>query len=198
MLLEITLLVAAGLGNLAWDVTGRRISARARRRERRARRSDSLPLPGPGEQPADPLAGVAGVAPEAFVDKTRVILEELDRVVDHFDLILLRAEAGESLVGDIVYVGAEGPRERGRELIEGWLAEVAELPAAQRERLDALGMPVASLEAMLAGERERCLWPHAGSSSKLLEATARDFERAVMLLVGFLGALVRAPGSPYR
>lgn len=198
MIVEITLLIAAGLGNLAWDLTGRRISARARRRERRARRSESLPLPAADERAADPFAKLAVIAPEAFVEHTRVVVEELDRVVDHFDLILLRAEAGESLVGDVVFVGAEAPRARGRELIEGWLAEVEALPGELGERLRDLGLPDASLSELLEAERGRCLWPQAATSSDLLEATANEFERAVVLLVSFLRTLAETPGDPYR
>lgn len=207
MLLEITLLVAAGLGNLAWDLTGRRVSARSRRKERRARRPDSLPLPTPqgpllGAEPSTPTPTqslpVHPLAPAGFVESTRVIVEELDRVVDHFDLVLLRAEAGESLVGDVVYIGAEAPRSRGRELIERWVVELDALPPDLRERLRDLGLPDRPVRALVERERERSHWPNASTSSQMLEATASDLERAVVLLAGFLRTLTSMPANPYR
>nr|AYM52692.1 hypothetical protein [Pseudenhygromyxa salsuginis] len=198
MFLELTLLIAAGVGNLAWDLTGRRFTARSRRRERRSRRREALPLPTADEQAADPFAGVSAIAPEDFVAHTRVVLEELDRVVDHFDLILLRAEAGESLVGDVVFVGADAPRLRSRELLEGWLGAVASLPAELRERLRDLGLPDATLRTMLEQEQERCQWPNAGTATGLLGDTANDLERAVVLLSAFLRTLATMPANPYR
>ncbi|PRP94720.1 hypothetical protein ENSA5_40430 [Enhygromyxa salina] len=198
MLVELTLLIAAGLGNLAWDLTGRRISARARRRARRERRRESLPLPAADELAQDPFEAVVGLAPAAFVEHTRATAEELDRVVDHFDLVLLRAEAGESLVGDIVYIGAEAPRERGRELLDAWLGAVTELPADVAERLRDLGLPDQPLADALERERARNYWPNVATSSDLLEATASDFEGAVVLLVAFLRTLTVATSDPYR
>src|SRR5690554_3496941 len=226
MIVEITLLLAAGLGNLAWDVTGRRISARSRRRSRRARRRESLPLPAADESATDPFATVVGVAPDAFVEQTRVTVEELDRVVDHFDLVLLRAQASESLLADIVYVGAEAPRERGRELLRTWLEQVAALPADLVERLRDLGLPDQPLEVALAREYQRDdkprapaatspipapatssptpseeparePWPTTATTSAALEATARDFESAVVMLVAFLRTLTEVSGDPY-
>jgi hypothetical protein len=198
MIVEITLLLAAGLGNLAWDLTGRRVSAHARRRARRERRSESLPLPAADDHARDPFEVVAGLAPEPFVGCTRVTAEELDRVVDHFDLVLLRAQAGESMVGDIVYIGAEAPRERGRELLDTWLVAVAELPADVVERLRDLGLPDLAIADTRERERARNYWPNAHTSSAHLEATATDFERAVVLLVAFLRTLTVATGDPYR
>lgn len=198
MIVEITLLVAAGLGNLAWDLTGRRLSARSRRRARRSKRRASLPLPAADEGAADPFARISAEAPSEFVEFTRTTAEELDRVVDHFDLVLLRAEAGESLVGDVVYVGAEAPRLRGSELVERWLAAVSQLPSELAERLRQRGLPDRDLDSLLERERERARWPNAGTSSNLLEGTASDLERAVMLLVSFLRGLTVAPSSPYR
>ncbi|GEM_PF-1621234 len=199
MLLEITLLVAAGLGNLAWDVTGRRVSARTRRRERRAKRRVALPLPAAGELATDPFeASEHLVAPEAFVSRTRVILEELDRVVDHFDLVLLRAEAGESLVGDIVYIGAEAPSERGRTLLDEWLTTVDALPQDLRDQLGDLGLPDVAVRGLWQREVERNHWPNVHTSADMLRATALDFERAVVVLAGFLRALSALPTDPYR
>lgn len=198
MIVEITLLIASGLGNLAWDVTGRRVRARARRKQRRERRRVSLPAPGIDDQARDPFATVGALAPMSFVEVTRTTVEELDRVVDHFDLVVLRAEAGESLVGDVVYIGAERPRERGRELIEAWLGEVARLPTDVIERMRDLGLPDRALHELSERERTRCQWPHAGTARDLLEATAVDFEAAVLGLVGFLRALTVATGDPYR
>ena len=198
MLVEITLLVAAGVGNLAWDLTGRRVSARARRRARHERRRESLPVPAADDHARDPFEVVAGLAPQPFVACTRVTAEELDRVVDHFDLVLLRAEAGESLVGDIVYIGADAPRERGRELLNAWLEAVAELPTDVLERLRDLGLPDLALADTRERERARNYWPNSHCSSTLLEATATDFEGAVVLLVAFLRTLTVATGDPYR
>jgi hypothetical protein len=198
MFLEITLMFAAGLGNLAWDLTGRRVSARARRQARRARRRDSLPLPAAGEDAADPFAAIVGLAPDPFVEQTRVIAEELDRVVDHFDLVLLRAEAGESLIGDVVYIGAEAPRERARELLRSWLELVAELPVDLAERLRDLGLPDRTLAELLTREHQRSYWPHAATSRELLQASASDFEGAVILLGSFLRTLTLAGADPYR
>lgn len=198
MIVEITLLLLGGLGNLAWDLTGRRVSARARRQNRLARRRDSLPLPAADESAADPFAGIAAVAPPAFVEHTRVTVEELDRVVDHFDLVLLRAQAAESLISDIVYIGGEAPRERGRELLQRWLEAVDALPGESLDRLRDLGLPDLSLREIQAREHQRSHWPNAATSTELLEATAGDFEAAIGLLVGFLRALGQGSGDPYR
>jgi hypothetical protein len=198
MIVEITLLIASGLGNLAWDVTGRRVRARARRRARRERRRVSLPVLGTDEHARDPFEFVGALAPTQFIEFTRTTVEELDRVVDHFDLVLLRAEAGESLVGDVVYIGAERPRERGRELIDAWLAEAARLPTDVGERLRDLGLPDRALYEAGERERARCQWPHAATALNLLEATAVEFEAALLALVGFLHALTAVTSDPYR
>ncbi|MFO7567961.1 MAG: hypothetical protein R6X02_35295 [Enhygromyxa sp.] len=198
MVVEITLLLLGGLGNLAWDLTGRRVSARARRQSRLARRRESLPLPAADESAADPFENFAAVAPPKFVEHTRVIVEELDRVVDHFDLVLLRAEAAESLISDVVYIGGEAPRERGRELLQGWLEAVDALPGNALEGLRDLGLPDLLLRELQDREHQRSHWPNAATSSELLEATAGDFEAAIGLLVGFLRVLGRSSGDPYR
>lgn len=198
MFVEITLLLIGGLGNLAWDLTGRRVYARSRRQSRHARRRDSLPLPAADEGAADPFEQIAAVAPVEFVERTRLTVEELDRVVDHFDLILLRAEAAESLLSDIVYIGAEAPRERGRVLVSEWIDAVDSLSEDTRARLDDLGLPDAPLRESLARELHRSHWPHSATAKQHLEATAVEFEAAVGLLLGFLRVLAQASSDPYR
>jgi hypothetical protein len=190
MILEITLLVAAGLGNFAWDVTGRRVSARMRRRARRARRTSALPLPAEGEHAEDPLTDLEDLAPAGFLELTRRTAEELDRVADHFDLVLLRAEAAESMVGDIVYVGAQHPRARGKEVLDAWLVAVDGLPPGLADHLRESGLPDEALRELLVRERERSLWPHA--------ETATEFERAFALLGAFLRMLGDTRRNPYR
>ncbi len=197
MIIEITLLIAAGLGNVAWDVTGRRVSARRRRRARRSRRTCALPVPAVNEH-GDPLAELADFAPAEFVELTRRTAEELDRVADHFDLVVLRAEAGESLVGDIVYVGAQTPRTRGKESLDAWLAAVDSLPVGLADRLREAGLPDQALREILLRERERSRWPHADTASDVLEQTANEFEHAYSLLGGFLRTLGDARRDPYR
>jgi hypothetical protein len=198
MIVEITLLILGGLGNLAWDLTGRRVSARSRRQTRHARRRESLPLPAADESATDPFEGIAVVAPPSFIEHTRVTVEELDRVVDHFDLVLLRAEAAESLISDIVYIGGEAPRERGRELLHNWLAAVDGLPPDTLEHLRMLGLPDLGLREALTREHQRSYWPNVATSIELLDATATEFEAAVGLLVGFLRTLGQGNGDPYR
>ncbi len=198
MIVEITLLIAASVGNLAWDVTGRRLNARSRRKQRRARRPLALPMLVTDEGDDDPFRQLAHVAPPEFLELTLRTVEELDRVVDHFDLVLLRAEAGESLVGDIVYVGARAPRERGKELLDAWLAAVEQLPAGVVEQLREVGLPDQTLRELLQAERERGLWPHADTASDLLEKTANELERAVLVLIGFFRALREITRDPYR
>jgi hypothetical protein len=198
MIVELTLLLLGGLGNLAWDLTGRRVSARSRRQTRLARRRESLPLPAADESATDPFAGIAIVAPPAFLEHTRVTVEELDRVVDHFDLVLLRAEAAESLISDVVFIGSEAPRERGRELLRNWLAAVDGLAPDTLEHLRMLGLPDDPLRESLSREHQRSYWPNAATSTELLDATATEFEAAIGLLVAFLRTLGQSNGSPYR
>jgi hypothetical protein len=198
MIIEITLLVAAGLGNFAWDVTGRRVSARLRRRARRARRTCALPLPAAGEEADDPFADLHDLAPAEFIELTRRTAEELDRVADHFDLVVLRAEAAESLVGDVVYVGAQIPRTRGKETLDAWLAAVDALPPGVADRLRETGLPDQAMRELLLRERERSLWPHADTASDVLEHTAGEFERAFALLGAFLRSLGEVRRDPYR
>jgi hypothetical protein len=198
MFVEITLLLIGGLGNLAWDVTGRRVSARSRRQTRLARRRASLPLPAADEGAADPFEEIVAVAPVDFVERTRLTVEELDRVVDHFDLILLRAEAAESLLSDIVFIGAEAPRDRGRGLLSEWLDAVDGLSEDARARLDDLGLPDAILREGLGRELQRSHWPNSATAKEHLEATADEFEVAVGLLLGFLRTLGQASSDPYR
>jgi hypothetical protein len=198
MIIEITLLVAAGLGNFAWDVTGRRFTARMRRRARRAKRTSALALPAGSEPTDDPFAGLHDLAPAEFVELTLRTAEELDRVADHFDLVVLRAEASESLVGDIVYVGAQVPRARGKETLDAWLAAVDTLPPGVADHLRELGLPDQALRELLLRERERSLWPHADTASDVLEQTAGEFERAFALLGGFLRLLGEVRRDPYR
>ena len=198
MIVELTVLLVAGVGNLAWDLTGRRVSARARRRARRERRRESLPQPTADERAEDPFAGLDNLAPEPFIERTRVTAEELDRVVDHFDLVLLRAEAGESLSGDIVYIGASRPRERGRELLVDWLEAVAALPHGVGDRLRELGLPDEHLAEMLERERTRSRWPQSDTASTMITESAEDFEGAFLALVAFLRSLTVATSHPYR
>lgn len=198
MIIEITLLVAAGLGNFAWDVTGRRVSARMRRRVRRARRTCALPLPAAGEHAEDPLVELQDVAPAGFIELTRRTAEELDRVADHFDLVLLRAEAAESMVGDIVYVGAQPPRARGKEVLDAWLIAVDALPPGVADHLRESGLPDQAVRELLVRERERSLWPHAETASEVLGQTASEFERAFALLGAFLRMLGETRRNPYR
>jgi hypothetical protein len=197
MIIEITLLIAAGLGNFAWDVTGRRVTARMRRRARHARRSGALPLPS-AEQVDEALAGLDDLAPAEFIELTRRTAEELDRVADHFDLVILRAEAAESLVGDVVYVGAQIPRARGKESLDAWLAAVDALPVGVAEHLRRAGLPDQAVRELLLHERERSLLPHAETSSEVLEQTAGEFERAFALLGTFLRMLGEVRRDPYR
>jgi hypothetical protein len=197
MIVEITLLLASGLGNLAWDVTGRRVRARQRRQARRERRRVNLPTLGTDEHARDPFNLVGALAPSEFIEVTRTTVEELDRVVDHFDLVVLRAEAGESLLRDVVFIGAERPRDRGRELMEAWLTAVARLPADASERLRDLGLPDRALQEAVERDRVRRQFPWT-NSHEILEATAAEFESVVVALIGFLRALMAATGDPYR
>jgi hypothetical protein len=196
MIIEITLLVAAGLGNLVWDVTGRRVRARMRRRDRRARRTFALPLPAEGEHAEDPLVDLHDLAPAGFIELTRRTAEELDRVADHFDLVLLRAEAFENLVA--VGIGAQVPRARGKEALDAWLLAVEALPPGVAEHLRESGLPDQAVRELLIHERERSLWPHAETASEVLEQTATEFERAFALLGTFLRMLGEARRNPYR
>jgi hypothetical protein len=197
MIVEVTLLLASGLGNLAWDVTGRRVRARQRRQARRERRRVNLPTLGTDEHARDPFNLVGALAPSEFIEVTRTTVEELDRVVDHFDLVVLRAEAGESLLRDVVFIGAERPRDRGRELMEAWLTAVARLPADASERLRDLGLPDRALQEAVERDRVRRQFPWT-NSHEILEATAAEFESVVVALIGFLRALMAATGDPYR
>lgn len=196
MIIELTFLLAAGLGNAAWDVTGRRVSARARRRARRARRSGQLPSGIESEGPAS-LRALEGLAPLEFLELTLRSAEELDSVVDHFDLVLLRAEAAERLVEDIVYVGAHAPRMRGHEVIAAWLAAVDALEVGVANRLRELGLPDRALRELVLRER----W-HAGIDiDKRVDPLARsagEFEAAHVLLVSFLRTLAVSRHGPYR
>lgn len=197
MIIEFTLLLAAGLGNVAWDVTGRRVSARARRRARHARRRCDLPLPAAGEQAEDPLVELEGLAPVSFLELTRRCAEELDRVVDHFDLVILRAEAAERLVEDVVYVGAQAPRARGKEVLDAWLVAVDGLAPTLLERLRDLGLPDLAVRELLDHERWRTTVSRA-DKSELLEQTAAEFERAFVLLGTFLRSVGEVRHNPYR
>jgi hypothetical protein len=200
MMVEIVLMLASGLGNLAWDVTGRRVRARQRRQARRDRRRVSLPALGTDEHARDPferLGTLGMLVPSEFIEITRTTVEELDRVVDHFDLVVLRAAAGESLLRDVVFIGAERPRERGRELIEIWLTAVGRLPADSSERLRDLGLPDRALHEAVERELVRCQFPWA-TSHEILEATAADLENVVVALIGFLRAVTAATSDPYR
>ena len=80
MIVEVTLLIASGLGNLAWDITGRRVRARQRRRERRARRRVSLPAPATDDQARDPFEFVgANLATQVEnLDAARSTLLDVD------------------------------------------------------------------------------------------------------------------------
>lgn len=197
MMVEIVLMLASGLGNLAWDVTGRRVRARQRRQARRDRRRVSLPALGTDEHARDPFERLGTLVPSEFIEVTRTTVEELDRVVDHFDLVVLRAAAGDSLLGDVVFIGAERPRERGRELIEIWLTAVGRLPADSSERLRDLGLPDRALHEAVERELVRCQFPWA-CSHEILEATAADLENVVVALIGFLRAVTAATSDPYR
>lgn len=157
-------------------------------------------MPAADEGARDSFTELVGLAhaPAAFIEHTRTTAEELDRVVDHFDLVLLRAEAGESLALDIVYIGATAPRERGRELLGAWLSSAAELPVEIASRLRDLGLPDRLLAEALERERTRSHWPHADTASEVLTATAADFEAAFVALVAFLRTLTVAGRDPYR
>ena len=142
--------------------------------------------------------GTTALMPRELLELTTRTAALLDGVVDDFDLVLLRAQAGEALVRDIVFVGAARPRQRARELLEGWLDAIGQLDEPQRQRLREQGLPDTFIEGLLAREDERLEARLADLDSRALRDTATELDRAVVMLEQFIVGSVQDSSHPYR
>jgi hypothetical protein len=179
--------------NFAWDHTVRRRQARALAVVRRQARPRALPAALEDEERRRRLPD-----PQLreFVDLTRSSFVELDRLIDSFDLLQLRAR-DQGRFG-VVAVKSEHGRERAMVLLEQWLSSWAKVDERTEVELRTLALGPETIEAVIARERERVTWEFRRDTEQVLSDTITDLDRAVIHMQGVVAQLERDIDDPYR
>lgn len=179
--------------NSVWDRTIRRKHAAALAESRRAARPRALP-PAIDEHERErrvPDPGLRG-----FIDLTRRCFVELDELINHFDLLLLRSRA-RARIG-VVTIGSEEPRARARHLLERWLDGWTHVDDETREQLRSVHLGPEPVAEVLARERVRMTWEYRRDAVDVLFATITDLDRAVIQMQGVIQTLEADDDDPYR
>ncbi|MCA9698997.1 MAG: hypothetical protein KC431_15840 [Myxococcales bacterium] len=185
--------------NFVWDRTARRgkaLAMRTARREARPRALPAAPSPdaeGQGARARDP-------ALQRFIELCRRTFTELDTLIDHFDLVLLRAHARARY--GVATVHAEEPRRRGCALLATWLEQSAAFYAdSEREpvrRLLELALGPQTIAEVLAREQQRASWEFRADTAPVVQDTITDLDRTVIHLQQIVRILESGDGDPYR
>ena len=181
--------------NFGWDLTVRRTKARALTEVRRAARPRALPPVPDGSVDQRPIS-LASDELRTLVDHSRTTFAELDQLIDHFDLLLLRAKARARF--GVVTVKAVEPRTAACELLDAWLETEMQIDVETRTLLTNLGFAPVVVAGVLARERERAGWEFRSDTAAVLEDTITDLDRAIIHLQGVVRALERDTDNPYR
>lgn len=182
--------------NFAWDRFVRRGRALALAQARRRARPAELPDPGGS------LASLPGRLPE-LLTTSRATLDALDPIVDHFDLLLLRARARDQI--GVVRVAVTRPRDEACALLQRWLATAERIyspgspdEASVTERLVRAGLGPDPIRAVFARERHRAGLEFRADSASVVEQSVRDLDGAAVQLHAIVRVLESGGEHPYR
>jgi hypothetical protein len=179
--------------NFAWDRTVRRRVAKELADTRRGARPRALPVALDDEERARRL-------PEprlrSFVELSRATFLELDALINHFDLLLLRSR--DRARYGLVSVDAEGPRADALQLLESWINGWRDVDEQTRERLDSVALGPETVIAVVARERARLQYEFRRDTEPVLVETITDLDRAVIHMQGVVGLLEAEDDDPYR
>jgi hypothetical protein len=179
--------------NFVWDKAVRRQLAARRALARRAARPRALP-PAIDEQERErrvPSGDLRG-----FLDLTRTCFVELDGLINHFDLLRLRA-LDRARFG-VVTIHSDGPRAQACALLERWLDGWAAVDEDTRAQLRGSYLGPERVAELLARERVRMSWEFRRDAAEVLDDTITDLDRAVIHMQGVVRALERGDDDPYR
>jgi hypothetical protein len=179
--------------NFAWDLTVRRRQARERATLRREARPRALPAALDEEERRRRLPD-----PQLreFVDLTRSSFVELDRLIDSFDLLQLRAHDRGRF--GVVTIKSEQGRAHAMALLERWLAAWIKVDEHTEAALRSLALGPESVADVVARERERVSWEFRRDTEQVLGETITDLDRAVIHMQGVVAQLEREVDDPYR
>jgi hypothetical protein len=179
--------------NFFWDRTVRRRHAALLAASRREARPRALP---PELDPHERERRVPDPRLRGFIELTRRTFIELDELINHFDLLLLRARA-RARIG-VVTIHSEQPRARAMTLLEEWLAAWAEVDEETVEQLRSVALGPEPVAEVLAREHVRITWEFRRDAADVLDDTITDLDRAVIRMQGVVRALERSDDNPYR
>jgi hypothetical protein len=179
--------------NFFWDRTVRREQAALLGASRREARPRALP---PALDEHERERRVPDPKLRSFIELTRRSFEELDQLINHFDLLLLRSQARDRI--GVVTIRSERPRALARELLERWLEAWTDVDEDTREHLRNIALGPEPIAEVLARERQRNLWEFRRDSAEMLSETTTDLDRAVIQMQGVVRALESSDDDPYR
>lgn len=189
----IVILVVGFTLNFAWDRTVRRRRAHALTRSRREARPRALP---PALDDDERARRLPETKLRAFVELSRRSFIELDALIDHFDLLLLRARDRARF--GVVTIRADEPRTAALDLLARWLEAWVHVDEDTRERLASYALgpaPVAEVHARVHGLAQ---FEFRRDTAAGLEATITDLDRAVIHMQGIVALLEASDDDPYR
>ncbi|PRQ01123.1 hypothetical protein [Enhygromyxa salina] len=179
--------------NFAWDRTVRRRRAKQLAEARREARPRALPVALDEDERARRL-------PEprlrGFVDLSRATFIELDALINHFDLLLLRSRDRARF--GVVTIDAEQPRADALRLLEGWVNGWADVDDQTRERLRSVALGPETVVGVIERERERVRYEFRRDTEPVLSQTITDLDRAVIHMQGAVALLEAGDDDPYR
>jgi hypothetical protein len=179
--------------NFFWDRTVRRKQAALLAASRHEARPRALP-PAPEEQERE--RRVPDPKLRGFIDLTRQTFAELDELINHFDLLMLRSQA-RARIG-VVTIRSEQPRLRAQGLLQRWLEGWVDVDEETREHLQTLALGPEPVAEVLAREQQRNLWEFRRDSAQVLFDTITDLDRAVIQMQGVVRVLETSDDDPYR
>ena len=179
--------------NFVWDRTFRRRQAGELAASRHRARPRALPPPLDDHERA---RRVPDPRVRGFIELTRACFVELDRLIDHFDLLLLRARA-RARIG-VVTIRSEGPRAEAHELLERWLDGWVAVDEETQAELRTINLGPEPVAEVLAREQVRIQWEFRRDSADVLFDTITDLDRAVIQMQGVVRTLETSEDDPYR
>jgi hypothetical protein len=179
--------------NFLWDKAVRRQIAARRALARRAARPRALP-PAIDEQERERRVPSGDL--REFLDRTRACFAELDQLINHFDLLRLRA-LDRARFG-VVTIHSDAPRAQACALLERWLDGWSAVDEDTRAQLQGIYLGPERVAEVLARERMRMQWEFRRNAADVLDDTITDLDRAVIQMQGVVRTLERSEDDPYR
>jgi hypothetical protein len=127
---------------------------------------------------------------------TRMSFVELDRLIDSFDLLQLRAR-DQARFG-VGRIQSEQGRARAMALLERWLDAWAKVDEQTHAQLRSLALGPEGVAEVIAREHERVSWEFRRDTEHGLNETITDLDRAVIHMQGVVAQLEREVDDPYR